>query len=87
MVIEWPHFLVPDIYPNTVQIVALSDPLPSVFQLLRAGGPHWTSASGNPQRLVLCIIDVSVVCVAYVSTPNRCSIVDDQSPNCLVCYQ
>ena len=33
-------------------------------------------ASGNPQSLVLCILDVSVVCA-----PNRCSIVDDRSPN------
>ena len=45
------------------------------------------TASGNPQSLVLCILDVSVVCVAYVCPPNRCSIVDDRSPNCLVSHQ
>ena len=42
------------------------------------------TASGNPQSLVMCILDVSVVCVAYVCTPNSCSIVDDRCPNCLV---
>ena len=62
-------------------IVALSVPLHSAFQLLRAVGRHWTScdshwqsseprpvyigltAIGNPQSLVLCILDVSVVSV------------------------
>ena len=34
------------------------------------------TTSGNPQSIVLCILDVFVVCVAYVCTPNRCSIVD-----------
>ena len=38
---------------------------------------HLVTASGNPQSLVMCILDVSIVCVAYVCAPNRCTIVDD----------
>ena len=45
------------------------------------------TASGNRQSLVQCILDVSVVCVALVCTPDRYSIVDDRSPNYLVSHQ
>ena len=40
------------------------------------------TANGNPQSLVLCILDVSVVCVAWICTPDRCRIVEDRSPIC-----
>ena len=48
---------------------------------------HLVTAGGNPESIILCIFDVSVVGIAYVCAPNRCSVVDDRSPNCLVCHQ
>ena len=41
------HYLVSDILPNTVQIVALSVPLLSAFLLLCAGDRQWTSCDSR----------------------------------------
>ena len=48
---------------------------------------YLVTASSDPQTLVLCIFDFSVVGIVYVWTPNRCGVVDDRSADCLVSHQ
>ena len=82
MVMEWQTF------PGSTHLANYCADSSSDCSLsILASTGHLVTASGNPQSLVLCILDVSVVCVAYVCTPNRCSIVDDRCPNCLVSHQ
>ena len=47
---------------------------------------HFVTSGGNSQTLSLRVLDISVVGDAYVCNLNRCSIVNDRSPNRLVCY-
>ena len=42
------------------------------------------TSSGDPQSFNMCILDASIVGVAYVWTPNRCSLVGDRSSHQLV---
>ena len=42
------------------------------------------TSGGNPQSLILCVLEISVVGVAYVYAPNWCSIIYDRSPNRIV---
>ena len=59
-------------------MLALSVPLLSAFQLLCADDRYW-SVSGDPQSLLLCILNVSAVGVVWVWTSNRCIIIDERS--------